>query len=361
MPETGIKKNLALHDIAPSDIEELARFIGPVSGTDVPLDRAVARLSWILLENPARQPGDPLGWLLRSASGDLVGCMCCAPQKFCLGETSFTLIMANSFYVDDAYRGGGTSIFLKYLQLGRRYPLFVSSANAAVSEMWRKVGAYPLANSGHEVLGIVRWPPLVAESVYRKTASRRMAQYVATLASVLLRPRRLLAGTVAGQLTALHSSAEAASICAEHRSDKITNCRDGSFLKWRYFSRADPGARLFAFRPGGGAEQKPFMVAVRLQNRGYKQQIRALQILDVWGEAEPESYLAIAACLQREYHEQIDVLVFRCLNPAAEALLITHGFKVRPFAAPIAWCMDKFKLLPSNSWYLVPADGDMFL
>ena len=158
----------------------------------------------------------------------------------------------------------------------------------------------------------------------------------------------------------LGSPEEAASVCAGHRSDKVTSCRDTPFLKWRYFSRVARMTRLFAFRARSG-EKKQFMVGVQLQNRGYKQQIRALQVLDIWGEADPESYLAIAACLWREYRDQIDMLVFRCLDPTQQHALTTNGFKVRPFTAPIAWCIDKHGLLPSKTWYFVPADGDMFL
>jgi hypothetical protein len=365
MPENGIKKNLQLHEIAPSDLEEVARFVGRVSRSDTPLPRAVERLSWILLENPARGPDDPLGWFLRAPSGDVVGCMCCAPQKFCFGQTTFTLMMANSFYVDDQYRGAGTSILLKYLQLGRRYPLFVSSANATVAEMWQKLGGYPLGNSDQEVLGIVRWPPLLAESVYRKTASDRMARFTAALASLIASPwlrarHRSLPGGAEGDLVPLSTPEEAACICAEHRSDNITSCRDVPFLKWRYFSRVGPMTRLFGFRPRAG-EKKQFMVGVHLQNRGYKLQIRALHVLDIWGEADPKTCLTIAACLWREYREQIDMLVFRCLNPMQQQTLTANGFKVRPFAAPIAWCIDKYGLLPSKTWYFVPADGDMFL
>jgi len=361
VPQKGIKRTLQLREIAPSDLEEVARFISRVSGSASPLPRAVDRLSWILLENPARGPGDPLGWFLRAPSGEVVGCMCCAPQKFCFGRTTLTLLMANSFYVDDQYRGGGTSVLLKYLQLGRRYPLFVSSANATVAEMWRKLGGYPLGNSDGEVLGVLRWQPLLAESVYRKTASDRMARFTAALASPWLRVRRrLLPSEAEGELVPLGSPEEAARLCAEHRSDKITSCRDAPFLKWRYFSRLGPTTRMFAFRPCDG-KKKQFMVGVHLQNRGYKQQIRALHVLDIWGEADPKTYLAIADCLIREYRDQIDMLVFRCLNPAQQQALTANGFKVRPFAAPIAWCIDKHGLLPSKTWYFVPADGDMFL
>jgi hypothetical protein len=290
--------------------------------------------------------------------------MACAPQNFCFGETTFKLMMANSFYVDDQYRGAGASIFLKYLQLGRRYPLFVSSANATVAEMWQKLGGYPLGNSDHEVLGILRWPPLLAETVYRKTASDRVAQFAAAVASPLAsswsgRRRQIVPDTGKGRLLPLDSPEEAVSICTGHRSEKITSCRDVRFLKWRYFSNGGPTARLFAFSPGNGERQH--MVAVRLQNRGYKQQIRALHVLDIWGEADPNIYLAITACLWREYREQMDMLVFRCLNPAQQQVLTAHGFRVRPFGAPLGWCIDKYGLLPTRNWYFVPADGDMFL
>ncbi len=350
-----------MHEIAPTDLEEVARFISRESGSDAPLPRTLERLSWILLENPAREPGNPLGWILRAPSGEVAGCMCCAPQKFRFGQTTFALMMANSFYVDEQYRGSGASIFLKYLQLGRRYPLFVASANATVAEMWHKLGGYPLGNSDCEVIGILRWPPLLAESVYRKTASDRMARLTAALTSSWFRARRrLLLDNEGGELLPLASPEEAARVCAEHRRDKITSCRDVPFLKWRYFSRVDPMPRLFTFRPAGG-EKKQFMVGVQLLNRGYKQQIRALHVLDIWGEADSSCYLAIAAGLWREYQEQIDMLVFRCLNPEQQQVLAAHGFKVRPFAAPIAWCIDKWGLLPAKTWYFVPADGDMFL
>src|ERR1700691_3228644 len=161
MPETG---KLQLQLIIPSDLEEVARFIGRLSGSDAPLPRAVERLSWILVENPARDAVDPLGWLLRTPTGEVVGCMCCAPQQFCFGEMTFTLLMANSFYVDDQYRGAGTSIFLKYVQLARRYPLFVSSASPAAAAMWHKLGGCIIGNSDQETYGILRWPPLLGES-----------------------------------------------------------------------------------------------------------------------------------------------------------------------------------------------------
>jgi hypothetical protein len=209
MPQKG--KGLQLREITPADLEDLARFILRISGSDTPLTDAVKRLSWILLENPAREPGDPLGWLLRDASSAVVGCMGCAPQKFCFNQKTFTMMMANSFYVDDRCRGSGASIFLKYLQLGRKYPLFVSSANASVAELWQKLGGIALGNSNHEVFRILRWPPLLAEGVYRKTSSGRAATFVSALSSPLLRARRHLPpGMAQGRLSPIDSPEDAA-------------------------------------------------------------------------------------------------------------------------------------------------------
>jgi hypothetical protein len=354
-------ENLKLHEMAASDLNEVARFITRLSGSCTPHGEAVDRLCWILLENPARRPEDSLGWLLRAPSGELAGCMCCSPQNFCFGQSTFNLMMANSFYVDERFKGSGTSILLKYLQLGRRYPLFVSSANPTVAGMWNKVGGYSLGGSDHELIGVSRWPGLLAEAVCRKTKISRLALMTSALVAPFSRGRRnLVAGKPAGYLKPIRSPEEAASICAQHQSDKITACRDFQFLRWRYFSEVSPKTQLFAYSSSENKNQ-PYMVAVQFQNRGFERQIRALQVLDIWGEPDPQTALAIASCLWQQYSEEIDMFVFRCLDPASEKALCSRGFKARAFEAPIAWCIDKYRLLPSKSWYFVPADGDMFL
>jgi hypothetical protein len=225
--------------------------------------------------------------------------------------------------------------------------------------MWKKLGGYALGNSDQEAIAILNYTPLVAESVHRRTRSDLAARIMSTLASPLFRARnRFLAGAPQGELQPLASPEEASALCARHTTTKLTACRDLQFLKWRYFLMADPATCVFAFR---ASAEKPFMVAVHLQNRGYKQQIRALHVLDIWGEADPNSSLAIASALCHQYRGQIDMLVFRCLDSIHTAALTSQGFRIREFPAPIAWCIDNYGLLPMKSWYFVPADGDMFL
>jgi hypothetical protein len=359
MQDVTSQKDLQLQEITPEDLRPVARFIARVSGFDVPLNRAVQRLSWILLENPARETGSPLGWYLRNTSTEIVGCMCCAPQKFSFGEKIITLMMANSFYVDTIHRGAGTAIFLKYLALGHRYPLFVSSANPTVAQMWKRLGGYSLGCSDHEVLGVLRWNPILAETFYRKSGSNFLARAAGSVGSPALKLFRSLPAVTTSSFVPIASPEEAASLCPDPLSDRLTAVRDASYFRWRYFSSADPTTRLFAFRLGRC--EKQHLVGVNMRNRGYRQQIRALHVLDVWGEATPDVYGAIAACLAREYRGQADTLVFRCLDSSQRNALTDKGFRVRPFAAPIAWCIDKFGLLPTKSWYFVPADGDMSL
>jgi hypothetical protein len=86
-----------------------------------------------------------------------------------------------------------------------------------------------------------------------------------------------------------------------------------------------------------------------------------LNVLDIWGEPDAKSHREIMAALWREYRPQVDMLVSRCLDPVLQEALVARGFKLRPLAAPIAWCIDKNRLLPAKPWYFAPADGDMFL
>jgi hypothetical protein len=356
----GSRNDLQLQEISEADLEELSRFVLRRAGSTTSLAAALRRFSWILLENPARVSKAPLGWFLTNADSEIVGCMCCAPQEFRFGAMTLPLMMANSFYVDERYHGGGTAIFLKYLQLGRRYPLFVSSASPTVAEIWQKLGGRAFAGTDRELIGIVHWTPLLAENLYRKIQHEPTAQLLARLAGAIVPLRRQLERAAgSGKLRRLGSAEEASEIGRQHSSDKITASRDVGFLRWRYFSDADVTTQLLAFQSKD--DERPFVLGIRLLNRGYKQQIRTLQVLDIWGEVDGKLCRAIAASLWREYGEQIDALLFRCLGPEQEQSLMECGFRRRVFAAPIAWRLDKWKLLPAQAWYFVPADGDMFL
>ena len=44
-----------------------------------------------------------------------------------------------------------------------------------------------------------------------------------------------------------------------------------------------------------------------------------------------------------------------------QAAFLAKGFVRRQFEAPNGWLLDKTKILPTQSLYLVPADGDWLI
>ena len=362
MPENLATNSSTLCEIQPADLQEVGRFVARQidadSGLSVP--QIIARLHWIVVENPAREPGMPLGWCVRNSAGQIAGCMFCAPQRFVLGESRCTLMMSSSFYVDQKHRGAGTSIFMKFVQLGRRYALFSTSANAVVANMWKKLGAYPLGNSGHEMLGIVHWRGVVEDVLVRRLGSNSFSRVLAAGLTPFMAVSRRLPTTIgSADLVPLQAPEEAATLCAGVLPNRLTTLRDAAYFRWRYFSAVDPTTRLFAYRPLNS--DKRLLVGINQRRRGYRQQIRALNLLDLFGEPNPEDIKAIANLLLCQYRNKIDMLVFRCLDPASQQAIRPMGFVRREFDAPIAWCLDKSARLPSHDFYLVPADGDMLL
>jgi hypothetical protein len=100
-------------------------------------------------------------------------------------------------------------------------------------------------------------------------------------------------------------------------------------------------------------------VAVSEQVRGHRGQVRALNVLSVPREADAEALGEICRLLARHYRDRIAVIRLRCLDPERQDALRRGGFVRRSFDPPIAWCLDRFALLPTRDWHLVPADGDM--
>lgn len=362
MPSRLIAKNSRLSEIAADDLDEIADFIARqqlASESVLDSQKLAARLRWIVLENPAREPRMPLGWCVRDEKGAVAGCICCAPQKFVFEGRVLTLMMSSSFYVDQRHRAAGATIFLKFLQMGKLYPLFASSTNAAVAEMWKKMGGSSIGNSDQEMLGVWRWRGVAEEALVRRLGNNSFTRTMTVAGSALLSmSKRLHTMTSTSELLLIERPEEAAKLCTANPS-QLTSLRDAPYLRWRYFSEVDRSTRLFVFR--AAAAPGEYLVAANLRPRGYRGQIRSINVLDVFPEPKAEIYPLIANSLMREYRNQADTLVFRCLSENSQRAVRQMGFLRRQFAAPIAWCFDKFQKLPSCDWYFVPADGDMFL
>ncbi len=341
--------------ISESDIPDVACFIAAQSGRT--REEVEAHLRWFLLENPAREPHQPLGFGLRSAD-QLVGCILCSPQAFRFDIKKMLLMGSSLFYVDDRHRGYGGRIFLQYCRLGNQWPLFGTSANPEAAALWKAAGASPIPFSEGELFGVLRWPPMVEEFVHRRHPSRVLSRLASGRVSKLagiVRPLKI-DSCASDELYPLESAEQANDLLIHGPFSKLTAMRDLPYIRWRYFSGRDRTVALFAFR--SHRPDREVMVAVNQRTRGYRGQINTLNVLDVYPQASPDEWLRIVGALIARYREIVDAVVLRSQDPEKQNIFCERGFQRRTFDAPNGWFIDKSRLLPTREWYPVPADGD---
>jgi hypothetical protein len=346
---------VTLVDLAENDLPELSAFVAAQSGRDT--DETLRHLKWLLLDNPARQERTPLGWGVRSSTGTLAGCILYLPQMFVLNGKPLLLLGSSCFYVDESHRGSGGSLFLKFTRAAKDTPLFGNSANAIAAQLWKARGATPIADSDHELLGILHWPPVIEEVAHRRGVPPTLSKMLAAGVAPLCRFRRLkLPRAAKAELNRLSTIDEVMELRLVQPTEGLTALRHEPFLRWRYFSGTDPSVSLFAFRTHDS--KKRFFVAVNERPRGYRGQIRAIFLLDVFPKPQPDTLLAIVAALHERYRNDVHMIVLRCLDGPSQEVCVHAGFQRRAFESPNGWLLDRQRILPTHDFHFVPADGD---
>jgi len=345
-------------DLAEKDLPELAGFVATQSGKD-PAE-TIAHLTWLLVENPARRNDMALGCGARSSDGALVGCILYLPQMFIFRNNPVRVLGSTSFYVEEAHRGSGGAIFLKFARAAQGAPLFGNSANAIAAQLWKARGAKAIPDSDHELLGIIRWPSVVEEAMARRSVNASIARLAGAGMGWLRFVRSLkLQQNCANRLVKLSSVEQAKEITRAEASDAVTALRDQSYLKWRYDSKHDPSIALFAFT--SHYAQTPTFVAVNERHRGHRGQICALNMLDLFPKPDAATTLAIVTALEDRYRDRADMIVLRGQDEACQKALVAAGFHRRSFESANGWLFDPRGLAPAKEWYFVPADGDWLI
>jgi hypothetical protein len=337
-----------------TDISHVACFVAAQSSRS--RTEVERHLHWFLLENPAREQAQPLGFGLCS-SGELVGCILCSPQEFHHHNKKVLLMGSSSFYVEQRYRGQGGRIFLQYSRLAGRWPLFGTSANPDAAALWKAAGAKPIPHSDGELFGVLNWPPVAEEFAHRRTSSRfvsRLAGNPTARLATLFRPLKIERHS-ADVLQPLTSAEQVTDLIARTRSESLTALRSQAYIRWRYFSGRDATVAVFAFRE---VSLRNIMVTVNQRTRGYRNQIKSLNVLDVYPQASPDEWLKILGALNTRYSSSLDALVLRNQDPETRKIFCESGFHWRAFDAPTGWFLDRTKFLSAPDWYVVPADGD---
>jgi hypothetical protein len=345
--------------ISESDIVELAQFIAAQSGR-VP---AIVEnhLRWFLLENPARDPQIPLGCGLRSPRGRLVGCILYVPQRFRYQKQEILIVGSSSFYVDEHYRGSGGLLFLRFSELGRKWPMFGNSANAHAAKLWKARGAVPIPHTDHELLGVIRWKGVIEEGLIRHGAPKTLAQTIGASAASWVSAYKTLkieAGR-GSDLKPLASAEEVMQLRIHNPAPHLTADRNLSYIRWRYFTGRDTTVAVFAFR--SRQVESEVLVTVNQRPRGRREQIRALHVLDIYPPVNPEACASIVAALLERFRSVSDAIVLRGSNEARQDIFRRLGFIRRRLEAPNGWILDKSGFLPTQEWYFVPADGDWLI
>ena len=298
----------------------------------------------------------PLGWLARGRDGEPLGVKLCVPQRFrCRGEVHLCL-MGGAWYVAEGSRGVGLALMKRYADQGDSHVLYTTTVNEISGAIYERFGARVIPGTDHELLGVLRWPPVVEEWLVRRVGRATLSQLAATAAG--LRPSSV-GSRDATSLVRVESGAELAAVEAKpppELDDHVTAERDPAFLAWRYFQGGDTRRAVYRFDGGRGSE---CWVAVNLRDRGHRSQVRTLQVLDLWGSVAPAAMPGLARGLAARHGDRADVLVFRGQPEERRAALLGAGFVHRAFPRAIGTCIDRKKKLASDRWYLVPADGDM--
>jgi hypothetical protein len=351
----GPLSKVSVVDLSEHDLPELAGFVAAQSGRAP--GETLSRLTWLLLENPTRSEFGLLGCGARSNQDALVGCILYLPQMFVFRQNPVLMLGSTCFYVDEAHRGSGGALFLKFTGAPNQSPVFGNSANAIAARLWKARGATPIPDSDHELLGVVHWPPVVEELARRRGARPSLARAAGAATAWLRHVRKLrLPPDQEGELARLFSVEEVMELLRRESTSYLTARRDESYMRWRYFSGRDPSMALFVFQ--SRRNQNQMFVAVNERRRGYKMQIRSLNVVDIFPKPEPAALAAIVAALHKKYRDRTDMIVLRNLAAPSRNRLLEAGFRRRDFELPNGWLLDRRGLLPTHDCYFVPADGD---
>ncbi len=279
------------------------------------------RLRWLLQENPDR--GDwPAGWVLESAEGSLQGVHLSVPRLFSGAGGSLPFFFSCYYFVKAEARGmESLGLFLSYRKLAAHGILMAGSANANSAPLWRKLGGQPLPGTDVEWLKPLRLTPLVEELLHRRTGWN--------LRLTRRREASLTGDCSGGALHWLRDEAEILSAALPPGEGALAPVRSADWLRWKFISGRRDNCRLYRW-DGGTA---PVFLTLTCANRGWRGQLRCLQIADAWSAGPCGSPEILQAVTARHRHDA-DAAVIRCHGGMAESAS-RLGWRARPLEAPV--------------------------
>jgi len=300
--------------------------------------------------NPALTPEIPFGWAGRDEGGAIVGAMLCVPFRFLVRGRIETFIMNSAFYADELHRGLGALLFLAFRALNARHVIYSTTSNKEAAAVWEAARAHVLPKSDFELLGILRPGPVLEELAFRRFGKRAaLVSRALGVAANTYSPCKL--NNPRSRVTIDSTVPEEAACAADGVDQEFGLLRDASFLRWRYFEGPEAGTTVHKFL----TEADKGFIAVSIQSRGYRGQLRVLNISDIWGSVSPQALPLALSAIATKYRGDVDAIVIRCPSDTLERMATGMGFRKRKFPNAIGWYLDRRRILPER--FVIPAGG----
>lgn len=283
-----------------------------------------AHLHWLVRENPDRDRW-PGGWVLESSAGEIAGVHLSVPRIFSGPEGRVPFFFSCYYFVKAEARGmESLGLYLSYRKLAAEGVLMASSANAHSAPLWQKMGGQTVPGTETEYLKPLSLRPLAEEALHRRLGFR--LPFSRARNDWTLPPPSPVPG-----LHWLRSAEEIAGAALEPSSGDLSPVRSAAWLRWKFLRTGAGAARLY--RWDGGAA--PVFVAVALSVRGWRGQIRCLQITDAWTARGPCSAPALQAVVA-SHRRHVDAVTVRGLGSLVSAAQSLR-WRPRGLAAPMFW------------------------
>lgn len=343
---------LSIRTFTDEDLPAIGRLLREQIVTSHPLsaEEHSTWVRWQSLENP-ELGGCPSGWVLEDDAGGICGLHLCIPKLFQFPEGSRLVIFPSSYYVTQEARGkGGVGLlmnFRKQLTIG---PLINSTPNLASAELWYKMGAVALPNTGHEFCKFFNWSAIAEEWLARRLKRTIKFPWV---------------GRGSGQMHGVSeesrfpnelskvreiSEMELAAAANQGRSN-IHPLRSPEWLTWKYLRNPDASVALYRWQDSAGA----WYFGTNIRKRGHRGQIRTLQIGDCWGSGDLTSLRRGLEALFKTHRKKVAAVSLRGYNPAVS--VAQKFLRKRSLEVPFLVFCKQGREDTSMSWEVGPDHG----
>ena len=347
-------------ELTVQDLSEVVTFVCAQAGAQrgVRFDpvEAMPRYRWLLEENPRRR-GEFIGWGLRDAGGALAGTNLCCWQHYERGGEIRAALHSGDYYVAESARGPlSLALLLNMLRHPEADLSICATANVNGAAVWEAIKGIPVEGSGWEVLIPLNLTALAAGALAKKLPEGMLRRSAAGLGAWLPRTGPRFVRPADLQIEEVKPE-DVFRIVVHPVTQLWEPRRDGAWLSWRYASaysaRSCRLLRISRSRTAGD-----IFVGTHIGSRGVGGRVRALTVLDVWGDADGANASDLLGALASHFRSSIDVICLRLLAARLWKDQWPGRSRLRELEARTHWMISRKQKLDPAEWAFTMADGD---